>query len=373
MNNNQLTLMNEAFGAVRLAEREGEYWFCGSDVAKALGYKRPSEAIRQHCREKGTVKHDTLTNGGVQSLLFINEGNVYRLIAKSKLEKAEQFEEWVFDEVLPSIRQNGAYISENITEEQENLLDKFGSPRKLAKTILEARTMEMQQLLDDYLAYKKPRNAKDKLRYINHVSKAIDEKIALLEEQRLVGESYDLQIIARQIQEEKTKVHNRKNGGQKAALRKELNLLEEIMELQNELSAAISNLKMKDIDNLNWNKINYHPFTVNYMYKRTGNKIYKSNEYESWIRKFPYKELPIELGIDLTKPFELCIYYEAKPGFDVDNCLKSFIDYLQRYYGFNDNIIEAVYAKRVGTVKDFKEGTISFAVKQTNASLKRVA
>jgi len=93
-------------------------YFVGNDVANALGYKRTADAITAHC--KGSVKYRYLTNGGEQELKVIAEGDIYRLIVKSKLPSAERFEKWVFDEVLPSIRKNGGYINnqENLTNEQ---------------------------------------------------------------------------------------------------------------------------------------------------------------------------------------------------------------------------------------------------------------
>lgn len=94
---------------IKTVEIDGEIWFVGSDVAKTLGYKRPSEAIRQHCREKGTVKDRIPTDGGDQDVLLINEPNVYRLIIKSQLPSAERFESWLFEEVIPSIRKKGFY------------------------------------------------------------------------------------------------------------------------------------------------------------------------------------------------------------------------------------------------------------------------
>ena len=81
-----------------------------SDVAKALGYVRPNDAVSQHCR--ATVKHSIPISGKEQEVNFIPEGDVYRLIIRSKLPKAEEFEKWVFDEVLPSIRKTGGYIQE---------------------------------------------------------------------------------------------------------------------------------------------------------------------------------------------------------------------------------------------------------------------
>lgn len=111
------------FGNVRVIMVEGKELFCGSDIATALGYKRPSEAISQHC--KSTVKHRIATNqGNSTEMNFIPEGDVYRLIVRSKLESAEKFEKWLFEEVLPSIRKNGGYIHTNEDDSDEDIMAK---------------------------------------------------------------------------------------------------------------------------------------------------------------------------------------------------------------------------------------------------------
>lgn len=99
-----------------MLEENGKALFCGVDVAKALGYSNTRDALSRHCKEKGVAKHDTLTNGGIQALTYIDEGNIYRLIAHSKLPNAELFETWVFDEVLPTIRKHGAYMTPETIE-----------------------------------------------------------------------------------------------------------------------------------------------------------------------------------------------------------------------------------------------------------------
>lgn len=111
---------NDEFGEIRTVELEGKPYFCGKDVAGALGYAIPKDAIAAHC--KGAVKHRTPTNGGIQELLFIPEGDLYRLIVSSKLPTAEKFECWVFDEVLPSIRKHGGYISGQAEMSPEELM-----------------------------------------------------------------------------------------------------------------------------------------------------------------------------------------------------------------------------------------------------------
>lgn len=100
---------NNDFGKIRTLDENGTVLLCGSDVAKALGYTNTSKAIGDHC--KGVTKRYAPTTGGNQEMSFITEGDVYRLIARSKLPSADRFERWVFDEVLPSIRRHGAYMT----------------------------------------------------------------------------------------------------------------------------------------------------------------------------------------------------------------------------------------------------------------------
>lgn len=120
---NDLKIFNNAeFGQIRTVEVEGKIYFVGNDIAKALDYARPYEAVSAHC--KGAVSYRIPTNGGEQEAKVIPEGDIYRLIVKAAdqsknpgiKEKAERFESWVFDEVLPSIRQTGQYQQKPLTQ-----------------------------------------------------------------------------------------------------------------------------------------------------------------------------------------------------------------------------------------------------------------
>lgn len=113
---------NDEFGEIRTVEIEGKIYFVGKDVANALGYSNPRDAIARHC--KGVVKHDSFKEGG-QEVALIPEGDMYRLITHSKLESAERFESWVFDEVLPSIRKHGIYATDKVIDDILNNPD-FG-------------------------------------------------------------------------------------------------------------------------------------------------------------------------------------------------------------------------------------------------------
>lgn len=106
---------NSEFGRVRTIEEDGKILFCGSDVAKALGYANTNKAVNDHCR--AITKRSTPISGKMQEVNFIPRGDVYRLITNSKLPSAEKFESWVFDEVIPTIHDHGAYMTPQMIEE----------------------------------------------------------------------------------------------------------------------------------------------------------------------------------------------------------------------------------------------------------------
>ena len=115
---NELTIMtNELFGEVRFAEIDGKPYAVANDVAKALGYANPSKATNDHCRNSIKIwGNDSL--GRRQEFKAIPEGDIYRLIIRSKLPGADKFERWVFDEVIPQIRKTGGYIP--VTQEMSD-------------------------------------------------------------------------------------------------------------------------------------------------------------------------------------------------------------------------------------------------------------
>lgn len=126
MSNGIQIFTNEAFGNVRAIVDGDKTLFCGSDIAKALGYTNPKKAVTDHCREDGVTFCSLIDSmGREQQAKFINEGNVYRLITHSKLPAAEQFEHWVFDEVLPSIRKHGLYAVDELLADPDFAIKAF--------------------------------------------------------------------------------------------------------------------------------------------------------------------------------------------------------------------------------------------------------
>lgn len=147
MENKMEIFKNDEFGSVRIVMLDGDkYLFCGADVAKALGYNEPHKAVARHC--KGGMKRPILTNGGLQDMMVIPEGDVYRLITHSKLPSAERFEKWVFDEVLPCIRKHGAYMTDSILDQ---VMQKPELVLLMAETLLKERAaLALTQPKADY-------------------------------------------------------------------------------------------------------------------------------------------------------------------------------------------------------------------------------
>lgn len=115
MNNIQI-FQNAQFGQIRTAVSEsGEPLVAAIDVAKSLGYRDPAYAITAHC--KGVEVFPTPTEGGVQTMKYIPESDVYRLIMRSKLPQAEAFQDWACNEIFPTIRKHGAYLTPQKIEE----------------------------------------------------------------------------------------------------------------------------------------------------------------------------------------------------------------------------------------------------------------
>ena len=107
---NEIQIFNSPeFGEIRTVIIEGEPWFVGRDVANALGYVKPQNAVRNNVDKEDARIESTLTNGGAQNTLVVNESGLYSLIFGSKLESAKKFKKWVTSEVLPSIRKTGSY------------------------------------------------------------------------------------------------------------------------------------------------------------------------------------------------------------------------------------------------------------------------
>ena len=144
---------NPEFGMVRTAtDDKGEPWFCAKDLCDVLGYKKASEAVRQHVRSSDTVKRGVARiaqnrygecNGKMQvvQMIFVNESGFYALVLGSKLATAVKFKDWVTSVVLPQIRKTGGYIPVKEGESEEEMI-------RNAEEILRATLKKKEMLLE---------------------------------------------------------------------------------------------------------------------------------------------------------------------------------------------------------------------------------
>lgn len=123
---------NEEFGSVRAIERNGEPWFIGKDMAEILGYTNTAKAIRDHVDDEDKLTERIVLSGQNREAFLINESGLYSLILGSKLPSAKRFKHWVTSEVLPAIRQNGVYMTD------DKAYDITHNPGSLADLLLQA-------------------------------------------------------------------------------------------------------------------------------------------------------------------------------------------------------------------------------------------
>nr|DAF27233.1 MAG TPA: repressor domain protein [Caudoviricetes sp.] len=117
MNNEIKVFSNEEFGTIRRVEVDGEFWLVGKDVAQALGYAKPENALATHVDRDDTLKWGIMDSlGRIQNTTLINESGMYSLALSSKLPSAKKVRRWVTSEVLPSIRKHGAYMTPETLE-----------------------------------------------------------------------------------------------------------------------------------------------------------------------------------------------------------------------------------------------------------------
>ena len=180
---------NPEFGMVRTAtDEKGEPWFCAKDLCDALGYKRATDAVRQHVRSSDTAKYRIartvknrfgVSEGKVQNVQmnFVNESGFYALVLGSKLATAVKFKDWVTSVVLPQIRKTGGYIPVHEGESEEEMI-------RNAEQILRATLKEKEKLLEK----QKKLLEEQKILMEEQKSKLHQQEVQMGLDKKLIGE-----------------------------------------------------------------------------------------------------------------------------------------------------------------------------------------
>lgn len=139
------------FGAIRTIEKDGEPWFVGKDVAVVLGYGDTDQALRKHIDDEDKLTRRFDGSGQNRQMTIINESGLYSLVLSSKLPMAKKFKRWVTNEVIPSIRKHGAYMT---PETLEKVLLSPDTLMQLAQNLKDEQ--EKRKVLEAQIESQKP-------------------------------------------------------------------------------------------------------------------------------------------------------------------------------------------------------------------------
>ena len=195
------------FGQIRTLEIESRVWFGATDVASALGYTNPRKAIIDHCKSHGVTICDVIDSmGRNQQMKFINEGNVYRLIASSQLPQAEKFESWVFDELVPTVMTTGGYIATQNDESPDEIM---------ARAIMVAQeTIKKREQRIATLEQEKQK-LQPKADFADAAFKAVDSKIDIGQAAKILNLGFGRNTLFKKLKEAGVFFTNRNEPKQK--------------------------------------------------------------------------------------------------------------------------------------------------------------
>lgn len=202
--NNQITIFtNPTFGEIRTAGTADEPMFCLADVCKVLELQ--VTPTKNRLNQKGVNSINTLTNGGRQSMLFINEQNLYKVIMRSDKPQAEPFQDWVCGEVLPTIRKTGGYIAAHAQMTDEEIM---AAALRIGEATIRKRDERIRQLEAE---------AKQKDILINDMRKGNDYLNAILQSNGTVtttqiAQDYGMSAVALNRKLAEMRVQHKVNG-----------------------------------------------------------------------------------------------------------------------------------------------------------------
>lgn len=376
---------NEEFGEIRVITIDEEPMFIGKELVEKLGYKIDgttsySKHIKKYCDEEDFMKmnNSKLELFGINDLgrkggYLVNESGMYSLILGSELPNAKNFKRWVTKEVLPSIRKHGAYIGENVDENYVNNEIRFGNKTTI-KTFANSDPAMVNKLYSEFKEYidTEYKNNTDvrKARYAS-VEKGLTRLLENIGTNvNNIGLCYNIQVLKNEVLSDIKTLTNRVSGGKRAGLtranKKLKNELDEVKNNALKKEKELMDIKEKYDPNKFWTTLNYHPFSVNYMYD--DNQI--TTAYQKWIDNFPKKQLHSKeeyeqkANIDFNKPIVIYVKYRNLSKFDTDNLSKSLIDYIfNRYFLVDDSIVKGKVEFTQQHCNSYEDGQIRFTLR----------
>lgn len=281
---------------------------------------------------------------------YLTEEMLYDFIFESRTDRAKKFRKWVTNEVLPQIRETGAYVSENITSEQQKLLKKYSAPRFRKQTFSTIPVEQISKSYKECMDYHKRKKAKEKINIKKEVAKVLEERKEIAINN---GSSPLALFIAEEIKTIQKDITNSSNKSNAAKIGK---ANKEILNLQNKLN-QLEPLKEE------WKTIDYHPFTVNCCTMAVGERIVATQTYNKWKLNFPIEQIP-KNQFNFNNPIYIWLEFEHEAKYDVANLHKTFIDKLCKEYGVDDQYIQIMRCCTRSYVDNYKDGKIHFVIRE---------
>ena len=376
---NENLLMNLEFEGRKLdyiIGEDGEPLFELYNVGMMLGYVKKNSIGKTYAFKSRIDK--VIKNADIKPCVhhvhnYLTEEMVYDFMLEAHTEPCKRFKKWLSKEVLPSIRKHGAYVGENADENYINNELRFGNKTTI-KTFANADPAMVNKLYSEFKEYidTEYKNNTDvrKSRY-SSVEKGLTRLLENIGTNvNNIGLCYNIQVLKHEVLSDIKTLTNRVSGGKRAGLTRKNN------ELKNKLDEAKNNILQKEKElmdikekydpNKFWTTLNYHPFSVNYMYD--DNQI--TTAYQKWIDNFPKEKLHSKeeyeqkANIDFNKPIVIYVKYRNLSKFDTDNLSKSLIDYIfNRHLLVDDSIVKGKVEFTQEHCKSYEDGQIRFTLR----------
>lgn len=245
----------------------GEPLFELYSVGQALGYETKSKGSEYPHKSR---INKTVENADIEPVVqgvqqYLTEEMVYDFMFEARTDKCKAFRKWLSNEVLPSIRQNGAYVSEDITDKQQELLVKYGMPRYRKNTFLTTPVEQLEATYKECMEYHKKKSAPERIAIEKEIVSTLEER----ERQALINGSAPLALMVKteisKIQKKITERSNRSYGVRLAQANKKLNAATE------QLEEAYNYIDLIMPDPEEYNCLDLHGFSVNAQYEPSVN------------------------------------------------------------------------------------------------------
>lgn len=343
---------------VKIIVRNDEPLFEIYSTGKALGYSRwdgktyteqgEQKTFAYKSRIDNIIRNAEITPIEIDNDRYFNESQLYDFMLEANSKQCKPFRKWICTEVLPSIRQNGCYISDTATQEDIDFESLYGI-RRIYDTFFNSTDVEAEYNRFYELSKAKRANNhhafnnQDRIKLSKKIVEALENKARFaMASRESISKILSYQELQTRVQTDITELSNRYNGGIKAQQARKITQLElEKQNLITELNDTKELLVQQQSCDVPFLEIPYRGFSTNKMYEPKFGKFKRTKEYNYWENHFPkylLRNKSFTEHIDYNKPICVEMYFLSNGKFDVDNFSKPLLDVISRTLEVNDKI-----------------------------------